>query len=180
MLHEFPVLKHHPSLFKAMIVPAAWIAILIWAMVKVPPSISLANQQSTVSGSALVWAWFSSMNSALGNYATLAVNIPDFTVSTMACWYLQSLHWAVYPLSKSELEPTSTCSGMLRTNARKCNVYGLDRSLKKVSICSQYIQAILIPTLFTLTGFVGKHTMTYGNLNQALYVLTCVNKQVLR
>jgi cytosine/uracil/thiamine/allantoin permease len=71
------------SLIKAVIVPVAWIAILIWAMVKVPPSISLGNQPASVSGTALTWAWLSSLNSALGNYAPLAVNIPDFTVGCM-------------------------------------------------------------------------------------------------
>ena len=66
---------------KAIIVPAAWIAMLIWAMVKVPPSVSLAAKESTVGGSTFSWAWLGSLNSALGIYATLAVNIPDFTVS---------------------------------------------------------------------------------------------------
>ncbi|KAJ3724309.1 permease for cytosine/purines, uracil, thiamine, allantoin-domain-containing protein [Lentinula guzmanii] len=120
---QFPIMLISPQriryffLFKAMIVPAAWLSILIWAMVKVPPSISLANQHASVSGSALVWAWFSSMNSALGNYATLAVNIPDFT-----------------RYAKNEQ--------------------------------AQYIQAILIPTLFTLTGFVGIAVTSVG---QVLY-----------
>ncbi|KAF9043599.1 cytosine-purine permease [Hymenopellis radicata] len=64
---------------KAVIVPLAWLAILIWAMVKAPPSISLEPKHSKLSGSSLRWAWLHALNSALGGYATLAVNIPDFT-----------------------------------------------------------------------------------------------------
>ncbi|KAF9815809.1 hypothetical protein IEO21_04321 [Rhodonia placenta] len=66
---------------KAIIVPVAWLAMLIWAFVKVPVNSSggLFNQHSTLSGSDMSWAWLSALNSALGIYSTLAVNIPDFT-----------------------------------------------------------------------------------------------------
>jgi NCS1 family nucleobase:cation symporter-1 len=64
---------------KAIIVPVAWMAIFIWAMVKVPPSASLDPKHTLLTGSQLSWAWLSALNSALGIYATLAVNIPDFT-----------------------------------------------------------------------------------------------------
>lgn len=63
-----------------MIVPATWVAMLIWAFVRVPPSQGLLNQHTTLKGSELGWAWLSAVNSALGLYSTLAVNIPDFTV----------------------------------------------------------------------------------------------------
>ncbi|KAG6812618.1 hypothetical protein H0H92_001837 [Tricholoma furcatifolium] len=58
--------------------------ILVWAMVKVPPSKSLApadalNTQTRLAGSARAWAWLNALNSSLGVYATLAINIPDFT-----------------------------------------------------------------------------------------------------
>ncbi|KAI9061589.1 NCS1 nucleoside transporter family [Trametes sanguinea] len=66
-------------LFKAVVVPPAWIAILIWAFVKVPASKGLFGQHSELSGSTLSYAWLSALNSALGIYSTLAVNIPDFT-----------------------------------------------------------------------------------------------------
>ncbi|CDO72821.1 hypothetical protein BN946_scf185002.g6, partial [Trametes cinnabarina] len=66
-------------LFKAVIVPPAWFAILIWAFVKVPASKGLFVQHSKLSGSAFSYAWLSGLNSALGIYSTLAVNIPDFT-----------------------------------------------------------------------------------------------------
>ncbi|KAG6873098.1 hypothetical protein C0995_002941 [Termitomyces sp. Mi166 len=69
---------------KSIIVPCAWLSILIWAMVKVPSRISLAPSkgplvETTLSGSSLAWAWFNALNSSLGLYATLAINIPDFT-----------------------------------------------------------------------------------------------------
>ncbi|KAF7327808.1 hypothetical protein MKEN_00360600 [Mycena kentingensis (nom. inval.)] len=69
----------HLFVLKAAIVPATWLAILIWAMRRAPPSVSLNAQHSTLSGSQASWAWLSALNSALGIYATLAVNIPDFT-----------------------------------------------------------------------------------------------------
>ena len=71
-------------MLKAVIVPPAWIAMLIWAFVKVPSNTALLDQHSALSGSALSYAWLRAMNSALGIYATVAVNIPDFTVSRCA------------------------------------------------------------------------------------------------
>ena len=68
-------------LAKAIIVPPTWLALLIWAFVKVPPNSGILAQKAKLSGSALSWAWLSALNSALGLYATLGVNIPDFTVS---------------------------------------------------------------------------------------------------
>lgn len=68
-------------LVKALIVPAAWLAMLIWAVVKVPASQGLFGQHSQLKGSNFSWSWLSALNSALGIYSTLAVNIPDFTVS---------------------------------------------------------------------------------------------------
>jgi cytosine/uracil/thiamine/allantoin permease len=64
---------------------------LIWAFIKVPASEGLFKQHSTISGPAFSWAWLSALNSALGIYATVAVNIPDFTVSLShvfmcSCW----------------------------------------------------------------------------------------------
>ena len=67
-------------LAKSIIVPPTWIALLIWAMVKVPPSSGLLSQKAGLSGSALSWAWLGALNSALGTFSTLGVNIPDFTV----------------------------------------------------------------------------------------------------
>ena len=67
-------------LAKAFIVPPTWFAMLIWALVRVPPHSGLLTQKAVLGGSELSWAWLSALNSALGGYATLGVNIPDFTV----------------------------------------------------------------------------------------------------
>ena len=83
---QFPFLLISPQkirilfLFKAIIVPPTWLALLIWAFVKVPPNRGLFAQKAMLSGSELSWAWLSALNSALGTYSTLGVNIPDFTV----------------------------------------------------------------------------------------------------
>ncbi|KAI0806114.1 cytosine-purine permease [Irpex lacteus] len=84
-LIQFPFMLISPQrirwlfLVKALIVPAAWLAMLIWAAVKVPTSSGLFSEHAQISGSAMSWSWLSALNSALGIYATLSVNIPDFT-----------------------------------------------------------------------------------------------------
>ena len=62
------------------VVPPAWLAMLIWSLVKVPSKEGLFNHHTALSGSALTraYAWLSALNSASGIYGTL--NIPDFTV----------------------------------------------------------------------------------------------------
>jgi len=84
-LVQFPLMLVPPQkirhLFtaKSIIVPIAWMAILIWAMIEVPAKISLASEGPSLSGSSLNWAWLNALNSALGFYATVSINIPDFT-----------------------------------------------------------------------------------------------------
>lgn len=67
-------------LAKALIVPPSWLALLIWAFVKVPSSKGLFTLHATATGNDFSWAYLTALNAALGFYATLAVNIPDFTV----------------------------------------------------------------------------------------------------
>ena len=64
---------------KGIIVPIAWLAMLIWSFVKVPAHSGLFEQHSSLEGSKLSWAWLSALNSAIGGWSPLAVNIPDFT-----------------------------------------------------------------------------------------------------
>ncbi|KJA13308.1 hypothetical protein HYPSUDRAFT_49920 [Hypholoma sublateritium FD-334 SS-4] len=84
-LIQFPLMFISPQnirhffTVKGIVVPIAWLSILIWAFVKVPPKTSLDPLHTSLHGSGLSWAWLSALNSALGIYATLAVNIPDFT-----------------------------------------------------------------------------------------------------
>lgn len=87
-LIQFPFLLLSPQkvrwlfFFKSMIVPITWSAMVIWAFIRVPPSNGLFAEHSTITGTKLSWSWLSALNSALGTYATLSVNIPDFTVSS--------------------------------------------------------------------------------------------------
>ena len=83
---QFPFMFVSPQkirwlfLAKSIIVPPTWIALLIWAMVKASPGSGLLSQKAELTGSALFWAWLGALNSALGSFSTLGVNIPDFTV----------------------------------------------------------------------------------------------------
>ncbi|KAL4071571.1 permease for cytosine/purines, uracil, thiamine, allantoin-domain-containing protein [Scleroderma yunnanense] len=82
---QFPFLLLSPQkirwlfLVKGIVVPICWLAMVIWAFTRVPPSTGLFAQHATISGSQLSWSWLSALNSALGAYASLSVNIPDFT-----------------------------------------------------------------------------------------------------
>ena len=67
---------------RGIIVPICWLAMVIWTFVCVLPSTGLFTQHVALSGNQLSWGWLSALNSALGVYATLSVNIPDFTVRT--------------------------------------------------------------------------------------------------
>jgi NCS1 family nucleobase:cation symporter-1 len=103
---QFPFMFVSPQkirwlfLAKSIIVPPTWIALLIWAMVKVPPSSGLLSQKAELSGSALSWAWLGALNSALGSFSTLGVNIPDFTVGHT---YATPSHLLMYDNPNSEI-----------------------------------------------------------------------------
>lgn len=80
-LVQFPFLCLHPNrlrwLFtvKSVLVPIAWIAILIWAFVAEKDGGGIfAQQKASVSGSRYSWLFLANMTSVLGNYATLSVN----------------------------------------------------------------------------------------------------------
>jgi NCS1 family nucleobase:cation symporter-1 len=74
-----PFLCMHPNqlrwlfMAKSIIVPIAWIAILIWAFVSTDGG-EMWNQKATLEGSVYSWAFLSSLTSVIGNYATLSVN----------------------------------------------------------------------------------------------------------
>ena len=86
---QFPLMFVSPQkirwlfVVKGIVVPIAWITILIWSFVKVPTSESLFSQPSNLSGRALSWAWLRAMNTSIGINCTLAVNIMDFTVTSL-------------------------------------------------------------------------------------------------
>ena len=106
-LIQFPFMFVSPQkirwlfLAKSIIVPPTWIALLIWAMVKVPPSSGLLSQKAGLSGSALSWAWLGALNSALGSYSTLGVNIPDLLWVTHI--YANPSHLLMYDNLNSEI-----------------------------------------------------------------------------
>ncbi|KDQ12361.1 hypothetical protein BOTBODRAFT_176584 [Botryobasidium botryosum FD-172 SS1] len=84
-LFQFPFMFISPQkirwLFyiKSVLVPSAFLAMLIWALVKTKGGGPIFNQRTSLSSSQLAWAWLSAVNNSMGNYATMAVNIPDFT-----------------------------------------------------------------------------------------------------
>ena len=59
---------------KSVVVPVAWIAILIWAFVSTKGEGDMWDQEAKLTGSAYSWAFLSSLTSVIGNYATLSVN----------------------------------------------------------------------------------------------------------
>ncbi|KAJ6179931.1 hypothetical protein N7519_010392 [Penicillium mononematosum] len=85
-LIQVPFLCMHPNklrwLFtvKSILVPIAWITILIWSFVTVQGGGEVfAKQAPTVTGSKYSWLFLANMTSVLGNYSTLSVNMSDFT-----------------------------------------------------------------------------------------------------
>ncbi|KAF2495747.1 hypothetical protein BU16DRAFT_581242 [Lophium mytilinum] len=68
--------------FKSIIAPIIFLAIFGDTLHKAGGTIShstVITQGPTVSGSALAWAFFANLNGVLGNYATLGLNIADFS-----------------------------------------------------------------------------------------------------
>ncbi|KAH7066027.1 uracil permease [Paraphoma chrysanthemicola] len=83
-LISVPFLCMHPNnlrwlfMVKSIIVPIAWISILIWAF-KATDGGEMFDHEATLSGSAYSWAFLSSLTSVIGNFATLSVNQADFS-----------------------------------------------------------------------------------------------------
>ncbi|THC99113.1 hypothetical protein EYZ11_001434 [Aspergillus tanneri] len=102
-LVQFPFLCMHPNqlrwLFvaKSVLVPIAWIAILIWAFIAEGGG-DLFARTATVSGSRYSWLFLSSMTSVLGNYATLSVNQSDFSRYSRCTPKWQLLYIPMLPL----------------------------------------------------------------------------------
>lgn len=68
--------------FKSIIVPIVFLAIFGDTLRRAGGTIShssVITQGTTVHGSVLAWASFSNLNGVLGNYATLGLNIADFS-----------------------------------------------------------------------------------------------------
>ena len=83
---QFPFLCMRPDrlrwlfIAKSILVPIAFIAMLIWAFVAESGGGSIfKNQKASVSGPSYSWLFLANMTSVMGNYATLAVNQSDFS-----------------------------------------------------------------------------------------------------
>ncbi|KAF2191834.1 uracil permease [Zopfia rhizophila CBS 207.26] len=102
-LVQIPFLCMHPNnlrwlfMTKSVIVPVAWIAILIWAFVATEGG-ELFNQKATVSRSAYGWAFLASLSSVIGNYATLSVNQADFSRYSRVSVKWQLLYVPMLPI----------------------------------------------------------------------------------
>jgi nucleobase:cation symporter-1, NCS1 family len=102
-LAQVPFLIMHPNqlrilfMAKSIIVPAAWVAILIWALATTNGGQVFA-QKPTISGSAYSWAFLSSMTSVIGNYATLSVNQSDFSRYSRVSAKWQALYVPMLPI----------------------------------------------------------------------------------
>ncbi|KAF1812413.1 NCS1 allantoate transporter [Eremomyces bilateralis CBS 781.70] len=102
-LFQIPFLCMHPNtlrwlfLVKSILVPIAWIAILIWAFVSAK-DMDMFDQTATVSGSAYAWGWLASLTSVIGNYATLSVNQADFSRYSRVSVKWQLLYVPLLPI----------------------------------------------------------------------------------
>ncbi|KAL1965243.1 hypothetical protein VTN77DRAFT_5997 [Rasamsonia byssochlamydoides] len=100
---QFPFLCVHPNklrwlfLVKSIIVPIAWIAILIWAFVAEGGG-KIFEQKATVSGAQYSWLWLASLTSTIGNYATLSVNQSDFSRYSRVSVKWQLLYIPMLPI----------------------------------------------------------------------------------
>ncbi|KAH8927302.1 hypothetical protein BT69DRAFT_1330568 [Atractiella rhizophila] len=84
-LLQYPFLLIHPSklrflfILKVLVVPAVMIATVAWIADKAGGGGALLAAKSQVHGAAFTHAWLFSLNSVIGGYSTVAVNIPDFS-----------------------------------------------------------------------------------------------------
>ena len=90
---------------KSIIVPIAFIAILIWAF-RSSGGGTIFDQQPSVHGSAYSWAYLASMTSVIGNYATLSVN----QVTS-----LKSVHAPSVPIMANLHHPRPTSRATLKS-----------------------------------------------------------------
>lgn len=104
-LLQVPFLVMHPNrlrflfLAKSIVVPIAFVAILIWSLVATRSrDLPLFDQRPTVRGSAYAWAWLLNLTSVIGNYATLSVNQADFSRYSRVSVRWQTLYVPMLPL----------------------------------------------------------------------------------
>lgn len=106
-LAQIPFLYMHPNnlrylfITKSILVPICFIAMLIWAFRSTGGTggpLLAAGAKATTHGSAYSYAWLSSMTAVIGNYATLSVNMPDFSRYSKASVKWQWLYVPMLPI----------------------------------------------------------------------------------
>ena len=94
---QFPFLCMHPNqlrwlfMAKSIVVPVAWIGMLIWAFTATDGG-EIFQQRTTVTGSEYSWAFLANLTSLIGNFATLSVNQVSFHLSLQIPSYLSLIH----------------------------------------------------------------------------------------
>lgn len=86
---------------KSIIVPICFIAILIWSFRSTGGTggpLLGSSAKASITGSAYSYAWLSSLTSVIGNYATLSVNMPDFSRYSKASVQWQWLYVPMLPI----------------------------------------------------------------------------------
>ena len=82
---QLPLLLIHPTKLKPIFwiklvgAPIAAVATMGWCLHKAGGGGDIFQLRAEVSGNQYAWLWLSCMSSVTGSWATLAVNIPDFT-----------------------------------------------------------------------------------------------------
>jgi cytosine/uracil/thiamine/allantoin permease len=138
---QFPFLCIHPNkvrwlfVVKSILVPIAWIAILIWAFVTEGGG-GMFAQEATVSGSTYSWLFLANMTSVLGNYATLSVN----QVRTTLCSPKTNQILTKPPIKKSDFSRYS-----------------------RVSAKWQLLYIPMLPIVFTFISFIGIAASSAGH-----------------
>ena len=104
-LLQFPFLLMHPNslrwlfLAKSIIVPIAFIGMLIWAYTSTHGTGGdIWHEHATITGPNYSWAWLGSLTSVIGNYATLSVNQADFSRYSHASVRWQLLYVPLLPV----------------------------------------------------------------------------------
>lgn len=64
---------------KAFVVPTAGVALFVWAVARAGGVGPIIHQPAKIGGSKLAWGVIAGIMSAVSNFATLIVNVPDFT-----------------------------------------------------------------------------------------------------
>lgn len=85
---------------KSVLVPVAWVAILIWAFVAEGGGdmFQSSSSSSTMSSSTYSWLFLANMTSILGNYATTSVNQSDFSRFSRVSAKWQLLYVPMLPI----------------------------------------------------------------------------------